>query len=155
MAMSDDAATVTIEQMRAEIERLHGELVRVQAYAEQERDTARAWAARWKGIAKWNRKQLRGVLDLSHRRTIALYEQYIKDQASLRAARCPGCGMTHAPIDLGTCPRCHRPLDNLRGISVVDGGQSVCTACLAPGEEEIARARSLVATARRAGGEGV
>lgn len=45
---------------------------------------------------------------------------------------------------LGHCPRCAQPLNNLSpGISVVAGGVSVCTSCLAPGETEIARARSL------------
>jgi hypothetical protein len=59
-------------------------------------------------------------------------------------ARCPGCGMVHAPIQLGTCPRCGNQLDNVSpGISGVAGGVSVCTSCLAPGETEVARARGL------------
>jgi hypothetical protein len=45
---------------------------------------------------------------------------------------------------LGACPRCGAPLDNVSpGISVVTGGVSVCTSCLAPGEVEIARARGM------------
>jgi hypothetical protein len=82
--------------------------------------------------------ELRGIIAERDRLTREL------DARAGLPSRCPGCGMVHAPIQLGTCPRCNQPLNNVSpGISVVAGGVAVCTPCLALGETEVARARGL------------
>lgn len=85
------------------------------------------------------REAARSIQDMHQAAFEYLREQLGADQVHVsvieRAAPAPS---------LGICPRCDRELDNVeRGVSVVAGGQSVCTPCVNPGEIEIARARGL------------